>query len=100
MPADHRPRIAHDWLAELGVWLSERGVAGVEGRGQACLRSLPDGRAGWLKVHSRAATEYVIGGVTGSLIWPVSLLLGRFDSRRVLRYAGQTLKGAISALLL
>jgi hypothetical protein len=32
----------------------------------------------------------MIGGVTGTLAWPISLLLGRHDSRGVLRYAGQT----------
>lgn len=48
------------------------------------------GGAGWMKVRSRTTAEYVIGGVTGSVAWPVSLLLGRFDGWGVLRYAGQT----------
>jgi hypothetical protein len=32
----------------------------------------------------------VIGGITGTLAWPISLLLGHYDNRGVLRYAGQT----------
>jgi hypothetical protein len=34
----------------------------------------------------------MIGGVTGSLAWPVTLLVGRLDSRGVLRDAGQTIR--------
>jgi ATP-dependent DNA ligase len=76
--------VAHGWMAELGV-------AGVEG---VVVKPVADryqqGAAGWLKVRTRATADYVIGGVTGSLAWPVSLLLGRFDEHGVLRYTGQT----------
>jgi ATP-dependent DNA ligase len=72
-------------------WLSELGVAGVEGVvvKPAGGRYQP-GTAGWTKVRTRSTADYVVAGVTGSLAWPISLLLGRFDSGGVLRYAGQT----------
>ena len=43
-----------------------------------------------LHQQARTTADYVIGGVTGTLAWPVALLLGRYDQHRVLRYAGLT----------
>jgi ATP-dependent DNA ligase len=83
-PQTDDPDVAHGWLSELGV-------AGVEGVVVKPVggRYQP-GVAGWTKVRATVTADYVIGGVTGSLAWPASLLLGRFDDRGVLRYAGQT----------
>ncbi|MDZ5443532.1 hypothetical protein U2F26_12405 [Micromonospora sp. 4G57] len=48
------------------------------------------GRRGWQKFRVRAATEAIIGGVTGSLGNPSIVLLGRFDRRGHLRYTGRS----------
>jgi ATP-dependent DNA ligase len=71
-------------------WLGELGVAGVEGLviKPAASRYGPDAR--WAKVRARETTEFVIGGVTGALDRPVTLLLGRFDHQGILRFVGQT----------
>jgi ATP-dependent DNA ligase len=45
---------------------------------------------GWVKVRARSTTEMVIGGITGTIAFPNSLLLGRYDRRGVLRYLTQT----------
>jgi ATP-dependent DNA ligase len=83
-PQTDDPHLAHGWLSEFGV-------AGVEGVVvKAAAGRYRPGSAGWTKVRTRATADYVIGGVTGSLARPVSLLLGRFDDHGVLRYAGQT----------
>lgn len=42
------------------------------------------------KFRARATTEAIIGGVTGSIRNPDTLLLGRFDRRGRLRYTGRT----------
>jgi ATP-dependent DNA ligase len=47
-------------------------------------------RTGWWKYKLRITTEAIIGGVTGTLNEPTSLLLGRRDNRGRLRYVGHT----------
>nr|WP_296064227.1 ATP-dependent DNA ligase [uncultured Actinoplanes sp.] len=47
-------------------------------------------RTGWWKYKLRTTTEAIIGGVTGTLSEPDSLLLGRRDDRGRLRYVGRT----------
>jgi ATP-dependent DNA ligase len=79
----------HNRAVALG-WLEELGVAGVEG----VVVKPADGRyrlgsKTWTKVRARNTTEYVVGGVTGTLEHPGTLLLGRFDDD-ALRYTGQT----------
>jgi ATP-dependent DNA ligase len=72
-------------------WLRDLGVAGVEGVviKQADSRYHP-GTGLWTKVRARETTEFVIGGVTGALDRPVTVLLARFDSRGTLRFVGQS----------
>ena len=76
--------VAQDWLRDLGI-------AGVEG---VVIKPISSryrlGAKMWTKVRIHETAEYVIGGVTGSLEWPVTLLLGRFDDCGTLRYTGQT----------
>ncbi|MGI5215094.1 ATP-dependent DNA ligase [Plantactinospora sp. CA-290183] len=72
-------------------WLDDLGVAGVEGVVIKPAASLY--RAGaqlWVKVRARDTAEFVIGGVTGALDRPVTLLLGRFDGSGTFRFVGQT----------
>ncbi|MFU8876443.1 hypothetical protein [Micromonospora sp. SL4-19] len=42
------------------------------------------------KFRTRIVTEAIIGGVTGSISRPETLLLGRFDRRGRLRYTGRS----------
>ncbi|MFF0092699.1 ATP-dependent DNA ligase [Streptomyces canus] len=69
-----------DWLDP--AW----GAAGIEGvvlKGSE-QRYWPGKRA-WIKVRSRVTAEGVIGGVTGTLAAPASLLLARYDDAGRLR---------------
>ncbi|MEU8216716.1 ATP-dependent DNA ligase [Micromonospora taraxaci] len=72
-------------------WLGDLGVAGVEGLVIKPAASLyrPASQL-WMKVRARDTADFVIGGVTGALDRPVTLLLGRFDDRGTLRFVGQT----------
>ncbi|GIE81985.1 hypothetical protein Aph02nite_79350 [Actinoplanes philippinensis] len=72
-------------------WLQDLAVAGVEG---VVIKQVSDryrpGAKSWTKARARDTTEYVIGGVTGTLQHPTALLLGRFDDAGMLRYTGRT----------
>jgi ATP-dependent DNA ligase len=72
-------------------WLQDLAVAGVEG---LVIKPVNDryrpGTKSWIKVRARDTTEYVVGGVTGTVQHPTTLLLGRFDDAGVLRYTGRT----------
>jgi len=72
-------------------WLTDMGVAGIEGVVVKDAASpYRPGAAGWVKVRARDTADYIIGGVTGSLDRPNSLLVGRYDRGGVLRFVGQT----------
>jgi ATP-dependent DNA ligase len=45
-------------------------------------------RTGWWKYKLRATAEAIIGGVVGTIEAPTSLLLGRYDRHRRLRFVG------------
>jgi hypothetical protein len=49
------------------------------------------GRRDWGKLRHRSSTEAIVGGVTGTISKPETLLLARLDARGVLRYIGRTL---------
>jgi ATP-dependent DNA ligase len=72
-------------------WMTAGADTGVEGvvAKDAAGRYVP-GRRGWLKYKTRMTTLAIIGGVTGTLARPDSLLLGRFDTSGRLRYTGRT----------
>jgi ATP-dependent DNA ligase len=72
-------------------WLDELRPTGVEGlvvKGPTT-RYRP-GRPGWAKYKTRATTEAIVGGVTGTPAEPEALLLGRVDDQGRLRYVGRT----------
>ncbi|MGS2615155.1 ATP-dependent DNA ligase [Micromonospora sp. LZ34] len=74
-----------EWLLH---WTVAAGIEGVvikrrDGRYEP-------GRRGWAKFRTRFATEAIVGGVTGSIRSPETLLLGRFDRRDRLRYTGRS----------
>ncbi|HZO65966.1 MAG TPA: ATP-dependent DNA ligase [Kribbellaceae bacterium] len=73
------------------AWLDEWWAAGVEGlviKGLAT--PYQPGRRGWAKLRARSTTEAIIGGVTGTLVVPETVLLGRLDDAGRVRYAGRT----------
>ncbi|WP_255420256.1 MULTISPECIES: hypothetical protein [Micromonospora] len=78
-------------LVEVSEWLTTWTAAGVEG---VVIKRLDNryelARRGWAKFRARATREAIIGGVTGSIGNPDTLLLGRFDRRGRLRYTGRT----------
>ena len=74
-----------DWLLN---WTVAAGIEGVVSK-RLDGRYEP-GRRGWCKFRSRMVTEAVVGGVTGSISRPETVLLGRFDQRGRLRYTGRS----------
>jgi hypothetical protein len=53
-------------------------------------RYLPSNVGTWTKLKIRTSTEMIIGGCTGTLAQPDTLLLGRLDEQGHLRYLAQT----------
>jgi ATP-dependent DNA ligase len=83
-PQSTDPADAREWLADLPP-------LGVEGLVVKRLGgAYRPGRRGWHKLRQRQTTEAVIGGVTGPIERPDTLLLGRFDGAGRLRYAGRS----------
>ncbi|WP_405533766.1 ATP-dependent DNA ligase (plasmid) [Streptomyces avidinii] len=79
-------------LAKAREWLeSWTDVSGVEGILVKPLngRYLP-GYRGWTKIRRRNTTEAIIGAITGTLIGPQLILLGRRDAVGQLRPIGRT----------
>ncbi|MEU9828549.1 ATP-dependent DNA ligase [Micromonospora chersina] len=74
-----------DWLLN---WTTAAGIEGVVSKRLA--GRYEPGRRGWWKFRTRLVTEAIVGGVTGSIRSPVTVLLGRFDRRGRLRYTGRT----------
>jgi ATP dependent DNA ligase domain len=74
---------------EAMLWLQAYAPLGCEG---LVIKDLAGRyrRTGWWKYKIKVTAEAIIGGVTGSLHDPSSLLLGRLDSRGRLRFVGHT----------
>jgi ATP-dependent DNA ligase len=85
--------LARTWFDELGVTGAEglvvkdlAGVYRVGGRGPS-----------WWKYKRRVTVEAIVGGITGAIEDPRTLLLGRIDGRgRRLRYIARTVPLALS----
>ncbi|MFI0797024.1 hypothetical protein ACH4OY_30730 [Micromonospora rubida] len=76
---------------EAAEWLTTWTAAGIEGVVAKRLDGRYEpGRRGWSKLRARCSVEVVIGGVTGSVADPETLLVGRFDRRGRLRHTGRT----------
>ncbi|MFG3205311.1 ATP-dependent DNA ligase [Streptomyces sp. NPDC048192] len=84
-PATADRTVGEDWLDP--AW----GAAGIEG---VVVKGLAQpywaGRRGWIKVRARETAEGVIGGITGSVQVPATLLLGRYDLVGRLRLVART----------
>ncbi|MEU5565553.1 ATP-dependent DNA ligase [Micromonospora musae] len=78
-------RQVSDWLLH---WTVATGIEGVVSK-RLGGRYEP-GRRGWWKYRTQITTEAIVGGVTGNLRSPDTLLLGRYDRRGRLRYTGRT----------
>ncbi|WP_432101321.1 ATP-dependent DNA ligase [Streptomyces sp. WAC 04229] len=82
-PSTTDPATARPWL--------EWTTAGLEG---LCFKRLTEpyrgGARAWGKYKVRATADAVVGAVTGPPAAPRTLLLGRYDGARVLRYTGRT----------
>ncbi|MCT2282467.1 ATP-dependent DNA ligase, partial [Micromonospora chalcea] len=78
-------RDVSDWLLH---WTVAAGIEGVVSKRQDG-RYQP-GRRGWAKFRTRMVTEAIVGGVTGSVSDPETVLLGRIDRRGRLRYTGRS----------
>ncbi|MFF3015363.1 ATP-dependent DNA ligase [Streptomyces sp. NPDC057939] len=76
---------AHEWLE---TWTDVSGVEGLVVKGVTG-RYLPGSR-GWTKVRRRDTTEAIIGAITGTLVRPQLLVLGRHDTAGRLRTVGRT----------
>lgn len=74
-PATTDRAVGKDWLDP--AW----GAAGIEG---VVVKGLAQpywpGRRGWIKVRARETADGVVGGITGSVRAPATLLIGRYSS--------------------
>jgi ATP-dependent DNA ligase len=72
-------------------WFDTWPAVGVEG---LVVKGLDEpyrpGRRGWRKLRHRHSAEVIVGGVTGTLAGPESVLVGRFDATGRLRFGGRT----------
>ncbi|MFE3687788.1 ATP-dependent DNA ligase [Streptomyces sp. NPDC059095] len=92
-PSTTDPTVADQWLG----WTA----AGLEG---LCFKRLDEPYRpvrSWRKYKVRATTEAIVGAVSGSLVLPRTVLLGRYDAAGYLQYAGRstTLSQAASRAL-
>jgi ATP-dependent DNA ligase len=77
--------------AQAEEWITQWAVAGIEGVvAKPLSQPYRAGQRGWLKVRSRSTSEGVVGAITGTLLRPSSVLLGRFDDVDRLRYIGRS----------
>lgn len=82
-PSTTDPAVAQDWLSWTAV--------GMEGLVFKRLNQrYTPGRRGWTKYRATASAEAVVGAVSGSLVRPTTVLLGRLDEHGTLRYVGRT----------
>lgn len=84
-PATTDQRAARDWLDP--AWGSV-GIEGVVLKGTE--QPYLPGKRAWIKIRARVTTEALVGGVTGSLSSPATLLLARYDTAGVLRLTART----------
>ena len=92
-PATTDPEQVAEWLTH---WID----VGIEGlvMKNPDTPYLPGSRA-WQKYRVRSSTEALVAAVTGSLTRPATVLLGRYDQRGLLRYAGRSTPLKVGAAL-
>ncbi|QKG18723.1 ATP-dependent DNA ligase [Actinomadura verrucosospora] len=78
-------------VGEARLWFEILPAQGIEGLVvKAADGRYREGKRGWWKVKHRATTEAIIGGVTGSIAVPQTLILGRYERGGRLRVVGRT----------
>ncbi|WP_344946445.1 ATP-dependent DNA ligase [Sphaerisporangium flaviroseum] len=76
---------------EAFTWFRILTAAGVEGvMIKPAGEPYRPGARGWMKYKARTTTEAIVGGVTGTLSRPVTLVLGRYTAGGHLRVAGRS----------
>lgn len=83
-PHSTSPAVAREWIDS---WVAT-GIEGVVAKRRD--QRYQAGRAGWRKLRVRTTAEAIVGGVTGWVGAPQTVLIGRFDSRGSLRYSGRS----------
>ncbi|MFJ6781192.1 ATP-dependent DNA ligase [Streptomyces yangpuensis] len=83
-PSTTNVALARQWMRE---WPAV-GVEGIVGKGLS--QPYRPGVRGWLKHRASDTAEAVVGGVTGTLARPTSLLLGRYTENRDLLLVART----------
>jgi ATP-dependent DNA ligase len=82
-PSTTDPDTVKEWLTWAAVGIEGVVFKRLDGSYQPSVR-------GWLKYKTRETTEAIVGGVTGPLTSPRSLLLGRYDAQGRLQYTGRS----------
>ncbi|TDD37864.1 ATP-dependent DNA ligase [Actinomadura sp. KC06] len=78
-------------IGEARLWFELLVAQGVEGLVvKAADDPYREGRRGWWKVRHRVTTEAIVGGVTGPVDAPCTLLLGRYGSEGRLRVVARS----------
>ncbi|GAA2159662.1 ATP-dependent DNA ligase [Actinomadura napierensis] len=76
---------------EARLWFEILPAQGIEGLVvKAATGRYREGKRGWWKVKHRTTTEAVIGGVTGSIDAPQTLILGRYEQSGRLRVVARS----------
>lgn len=81
------------------TWFDELGVTGAEGlvvKDLAGVYRVGGRGSSWWKYKRKVTVEAIVGGVTGAIEDPRTLLLGRIDGRGRLRYIAGTVPLALS----
>ncbi|MEV4001250.1 ATP-dependent DNA ligase [Actinomadura sp. NPDC049753] len=78
-------------VGEARLWFEILVAQGIEGLVvKAAGDPYKEGKRGWWKVKHRTTTEALVGGVTGTLEQPQTLLLGRYTTAGALRVVART----------
>jgi ATP-dependent DNA ligase len=83
-PQTTDPAVAREWI---DTWTAT-GIEGVVAK--RLDQPYRVGRGGWQKLRARITTEAIIGGVTGWITAPQTVLVGQYDHRGRLRYTGRS----------
>ncbi|GIF69332.1 ATP-dependent DNA ligase [Asanoa ishikariensis] len=78
------PAVAREWL---DTWTTT-GIEGIVAK--RVDQPYRVGRGGWQKLRARTSAEAIIGGVTGWITAPRTILVGQFDTRGRLRFTGRS----------
>ncbi|MEV0715112.1 ATP-dependent DNA ligase [Asanoa sp. NPDC050611] len=84
-PQSDSVTVAREWM---DTWVTT-GIEGIVAKRRD--QRYRAGRGGWRKLRVRGTAEAVIGGVTGWLTAPQTVLVGQYDGNGRLRYTGRSM---------